>query len=155
VSYSPSEITATRYWKGVNDAATGPETPVQTLVMTTRRLMPYAPYFIKGSRDNPGNLTITGLRRMRWRGQPLWKPQETDPPATMQIDIMNGVTVVRTLSATFSANGSGIIDATTFEAYYAAADQVLDFGSAQGFISTVSYEINATVGRGYGAAKGL
>lgn len=153
--YDTYEIGSTRYWKGSNDSPTTFETPVQTLTMTTRRLMPFAPFFIRGSRDGSDNLTITGIRRVRWHGTPLWHPPETDNPVAMQVDILNGSAVARTLTSALSGNGSGIIDPSGFEAYYSAADQILDFGSVQASIQTQSYEMNAVVGRGYGRAKTL
>ncbi len=122
---------------------------MQKLVMATRRLLPYAPYFIKGARDVSADLTITGLRRMRWRGRPLWRPPETDSPVTMQVDIYKAGSVVRTLTSSLSANGSGITDPSAFEAYYAELDQVADFGSPQDSVSLKAYEINAIIGRGY------
>lgn len=149
-TYAASEIGATRYWKGTNDSADGSDSGVIITTSPTRRLLPFAPYFLRGTRDMSGNLTITGLRRMRWRGSPLWRPAETDTPVTMQIDIKNGVTVVRTLTATLSGAGSGITNASAFTAYYAAADQVTDFGSTQASLSIIAYELNATIGRGYG-----
>jgi hypothetical protein len=154
-TYDSYEIGSVRYWKGTNDSPSVSETAVQTITMTTRRLMPFAPFFIRGSRDGSDNLTITGLRRMRWRGTPLWTPPETDNPVALEIDILNGSTVVRTLSSTLSANGSGIIDPSSFEAAYSAADQILDFGSPQASVETDSYELNALVGRGYGRTKAL
>lgn len=155
VTYSPPDIGATRYWQGLNDAPVNPASEVQTLTMTTRRLMPYAPTFIKGSRDGSHNLTITGLRRVRWHGQSLWHPAETDTPVTVEIDVLNGSTVVRTLTSSLSGNGSGVTDANGFTAYYAAADQVIDFGSAQASVSLKAYSRNATVGRGYPGARSV
>jgi len=149
VNYSPSELDAVRYWKGVNDADVNPETPVQTLTMTTRRLMPYAPYHLRGARDGPKNLTITGLRRMRWRGTPLWRPPETDLPVTIQVDIMNGASVVRTITSVASGGGSSVTDASAFSVYYSAADQTTDFGSTQASVSVKVYQLNAVRGRGY------
>lgn len=150
VDYSVSEIGATRYWQGINDAPNNTGfSGVQTLTMTTRRMLPFAPYFIKGTRAS-NNLTITGLRRMRWRSTPLWSPQETDTPVTMEIDVMNGASVVRTLTSTLTGAGSGITNASSFTAYYAAADQVTDFGSPQASLTMHAYEKNAVVGRGYG-----
>lgn len=155
-TYGASEIGATpRYWRGMNDAATDPITAVQTITQTTRRLLPYAPYYLKASRDMSGNVTITGLRRTRWHGTPLWTPPETDTPVTMEIDIKSGSTVLRTLKATLSGAGSGITDPSAFTAYYAAADQVTDFGSTQAAISIVAYQLNALAGRGYGKAATL
>lgn len=153
--YDVYEIGSVRYWKGTNDSPTVNETAVQTLTMTTRRLMPFAPFFIHGDRDISDNLTITGLRRMRWRGTPLWTPPETDNPVAIEIDIYDGLAIVRTLTATLSANGSGITDASAFEAFYSAADQIIDFGGVQASVATQSYELNAVVGRGYGRAKTL
>lgn len=155
VTYSASEVGATRYWRGLNDAPDTNTSPVKTLVMAVRRLMPFAPYFIRGSRDGGENLTITGLRRMRWRGRPLWVPPETDTPVAVEIDILNGSTVVRTLTGTLSANGSGITDPSKFQAVYKAADQVLDFGSAQASVSLRAYSLNAIVGRGYPGSKSV
>ncbi len=153
VSYSPSDIGSVRYWQGVNDAPPdGGNSGVQTLTMVTRRLLPWAPYHMRGARDGPGNLTVTGLRRMRWRGRPLWHPPETDTPVAMSIDVYSGPSVVRTLTATLSVHGSGIIDPSTFEAYYAELDQVADFGSPQASVSIKAYELNAVVGRGYGGS---
>jgi hypothetical protein len=152
VTYGAPDINATRYWQALNDAPDNPASAVQTLTMTTRRLLPYAPTYIRGSRDMPGNLTITGLRRVRWHGQPLWHPAETDTPVTVEIDIYSGMSVVRTLTGTLSANGSGITDPLGFTAYYAEADQVLDFGSPQASVSYRAYSRNATIGRGYALA---
>lgn len=152
-TYSPSEIGATRYWKGVNESADGLDSGTQTLVMATRRLLPFAPYFLRGSRDGSNNLTITGLRRMRWRGRPLWTPPETDTPVTMEIEILDTASppnVKRTLTATLTGSGSGITDASGFTAYYSAADQVTDFGSVQSSLAIEAYELNAIIGRGYG-----
>lgn len=157
-TYSAADIGATRYWQALNDAPNNPASAVQTLVMATRRLLPYAPTFIRGSRDLSKNLTITGLRRTRWHGQPLWSPAETDTPIAVEIDVLNGASVVRTLTSTLSANGSGITAVPSpgpFTAYYAEADQVIDFGSAQASVSLKAYSRNATIGRGYAGARAV
>lgn len=153
IAYGAARIGQPIYWKGVNDAATGNETTPELLTMTTRRLMPFAPYFMRGARDGSSNLTITGLRRMRWRGRPLWTPPETDLPVTMEIDIYNGLSVVRTLTSTLSGGGSGITNASGFTAYYSAADQTADFGSPQAAVSIIAYQLNSVVGRGYGGSE--
>lgn len=154
VEYAPSDIGATRYWRALNDSPINPISDVLTRVMTTRRLMPFAPTFIRGSRSG-GDLTITGLRRTRWRGRPLWTPPETDTPVTLEIDILNGSTVVRTLTATLSGHGSGVLDPALFTAFYSAADQVTDFGSAQASVAVKAYALNALVGRGYGGGENV
>lgn len=153
INYSNSDIGAERWWRALNDSTDNPTSDTQDLIMTTRRLMPRAPFFIKGSRSMGGDLTITGLRRMRWHGRALWVPPETDAPAAMQIDILNGVTVVRTITATASGGGSSITDPMTFSAVYTAADQTTDFGSPQASVSLNAYQMNTLVGRGYPGSK--
>lgn len=153
ITYNASRIDQGIYWKGVNDSAISRETTPELLTMTTRRQLPFAPYYMQGARDMSDNLTITGLRRMRWRGRPLWTPPETDTPVAMEIDIYNGLTVVRTLTSTLSGGGSGVTDASAFTAYYSAADQTADFGSPQADVSIIAYQLNAIVGRGYGGSE--
>ena len=156
VTYPVSDIGAVRYWQGLNDAPDGTgQTEVEALTMTTRRLMPFAPCFLRATRDPSANLTITGLRRMRWRGTPLWHPPETDTPVSVEIDIYDGTNVVRTLTSTLTVGGSGVSDAAAFTAAYSAADQVSDFGSAQSSLMIRAYARNALVGRGYGRTATL
>ena len=84
---------------------------------------------------------------------PALDAAKTNLPVTVQINILNGSTVVRTLTSTLSANGSGVTSASDFTAYYAEADQVIDFGSKQASVSVMAYALNALVGRGYGGAE--
>lgn len=153
IPYSSSDINATRYWKGQNDSAFSNITATQTLVMDTNRRKCWAPYYLAATRDGSGNITITGKRRMRAAGQALWTPTETDTPVTMEIDIYNSAVspsaVVRTLTATLTGSGSGITNASTFTAYYSAADQVTDFGSAQASVYLMAYQKNSIIGRGF------
>ena len=66
-----------------------------------------------------------------------------------EIDILNGSTVVRTISTTASAGGSQV-NAASRTASYSAADQVTDFGSPPASLSIVAYQMSALVGRGFG-----
>jgi len=153
VAYQPSTLDQTLYWEAVNDSPIANGTSaIQTLVMTTRRLKPWAPFYIKGTRDGPLNLTITGIRRVRYRGTPLWHPPETDTPITTEVDIMSGASVVRTITATASGGGSVVQDAAAFTVLYTAADQTTDFGSPQASVSVKVYQLNAVRGRGYPGA---
>lgn len=153
ITYANSDIGSTRYWKGVNDAPSTNQTAVQTLTMANRRQMPWSPFYMKATRDGSGNITITGLHRMRFKGQPLWSPPETDSPVKTEIDIFNSFvspsSVVRTLTDTLTGSGSGItVDAAAFTAYYSATDQVTDFSSTQAEIYINGYKISALMGRG-------
>lgn len=78
--------------------------------------------------------------RARWNGEWLDSIDISNYEATeaYEIDILNGDTVVRTLTAT-----------TTIATYSSAADQTADFGAAQSVLSIAVYQINSTIGRGY------
>lgn len=79
------------------------------------------------------------MRRPRWHGEWLDNidvPQFEDAEA-YEIDILNGNTVVRTITS------------NTTSASYSAADQTADFGTAQSVLSIAVYQMNSTIGRGY------
>lgn len=102
---------------------------------------PFSPVAVAGSRDGGLNLTITWTRRSRIGSElpdsgdiPLDEPSEA-----YQVDIMNGSTVVRTITA------------TTTSASYTAAQQVADFGAAQPSINVRVYQVGQLVGRGTAA----
>lgn len=99
---------------------------------------PFSVVHVAGERD-AGDLTITWIRRGRI-GQEL--PGNTDIPLSeasesYEVDILDGVTVVRTISVTSQS------------ASYTSAQQVADFGSLQASIAVRIYQLSATVGRGY------
>lgn len=100
---------------------------------------PYAPVQIYGFRDGDGALTITWKRRTRHTGE--WRDNANVPlneeSESYEIDIMNGSTVLRTLTATSETVN------------YTVAQQTTDFGSTQSSIEINIYQISALVGRGY------
>jgi hypothetical protein len=108
-----------------------------------RAEQPYAPAQVAGSRDMSGNLTITWLRRTRVGGEwldgtgtvPLSEASEA-----YEVEILNGGTVVRTITGLTSASAS-----------YSAAAQTSDFGSAQSSVAVRVYQISNIVGRGVAA----
>ena len=108
-----------------------------------RAEQPYAPAQVAGSRDMSGNLTITWLRRTRVGGEwldgtgtvPLSEASEA-----YEVEILNGSTVVRTITGLTSASAS-----------YSAANQTTDFGSAQSSVAVRVYQISNIVGRGIAA----
>lgn len=99
---------------------------------------PYAPTHVGGGRDASNNITINWGRRSRLTGTAWMDPPLGETTESWQIDIMSGVTVKRTLTA------------TTNTVAYSAANQTTD-----GFTPGVSpivvnvYQMSATVGRGY------
>lgn len=130
-------------YKAVTAGASLAKTSATTFTNDGAGLKPYAPVLVGGGRDASGNLTINWVRRTRISGE--WR-QFVDVPLgemseTYEVDIMNGSTVVRTLTS------------TTPTVQYAVGDQVTDFGSAQSSVSLAVFQISAIVGRGWPAHK--
>lgn len=99
----------------------------------------FSPVAVDGSRDGSSNLTITWIRRDRLS---ITLPDGVAVPNSevsqaYEVDIMNGASVVRTIS--------GITSPTTS---YSAANQTTDFGSPQASITVRVYQLSAVVGRG-------
>jgi len=104
-------------------------------------LLPYAPTALEGAKDaGSGDWALSWIRRTRLGG--AWTSGTAIPlgEATeeYEVEIMNGATVVRTITALSSA-------ATT----YTDAQQVTDFGSTQSSVTFRVYQISATVDRGF------
>ncbi len=100
-------------------------------------LKPLSPAHVRGSRT-AGDLNLTWVRRTRiggdtWDGidVPLGETEER-----YEIDILDGSTVKRTLTATSPG------------AVYTAAQQSADFGSPQSSVSLRIFQLSATRGRG-------
>lgn len=133
-----AEIGVERVYKGVSSGQTIQETDPQEFTLSLEALKPLSPVHVRGKRDTSLNLILTWVRRTRIGGAwdiagftPLGEASES-----YSIDILNGSTVVRTISASNQT------------ATYTAAQQVTDFGSAQAIISGRLYQVSATVGRG-------
>lgn len=99
-----------------------------------------SPVYAKGVRDGSSNFTGTFTRRSRlssswWVAGVVAPVGETTE--SYEIDVMNGSSVVRTITAS----------SPTFA--YSAANQTTDFGSAQSSITFKIYQLSETVGRGY------
>lgn len=116
------------------------DTGATSFTWTCQNLKPLAVVEIAGSRDGGNNLTITWVRRSRI-GQDTPYDTGADPPLgedteAYEIDIMSGLTVLRTISASSPT------------ASYSAANQTTD-GLTPGDPVTVRiYQISAFVGRG-------
>jgi hypothetical protein len=116
------------------------DTPVVSFTWDCQVLKLLSVVDVEGSRDLSNNLTITWIRRSRI-GQETTYIDGGDPPLgeeteAYEIDVMNGSTVARTISA------------TTSSATYTATDQTTNFGSPQSSLSIRIYQISAAVGRG-------
>lgn len=105
-------------------------------------LRPYAPAHVRGHRI-AGDLVLTWIRRTRLGGD-NWEVAEVplgEEEHRYQVDILDGATVVRTLSA----DEPSVI--------YTAAAQVADFGATQPSITVDVYQMSTTYGRGSRARK--
>ncbi|MBD9573719.1 hypothetical protein IB260_00220 [Pseudomonas sp. PDM23] len=99
-----------------------------------------SPVYAKGSRDVSSNFSGTFTRRSRLTN--TWWINGVVAPVgeaseSYEIDVMQGSTVKRTISATSPAWS------------YSAANQTTDFGSPQSSITFRIYQLSATAGRGY------
>jgi hypothetical protein len=108
-------------------------------------LKPWSPAHVRGARNGAGDLSINWVRRTRYGG---WWRDLTDVPLNeeserYEVDIMNGATVVRTLSASSPA------------ATYTAAQQVADFGAVQPSVSVRIAQLSTAIGRGTPTAATL
>jgi hypothetical protein len=126
-------------YKPVTVGSTLGATTAQDFTYAARALKPYAPAHITGSRNSGGDLTINWIRRTRLNGD--WK-DGVDVPLSeenerYEVDIMQGVTVKRTIT-----------ELTTPTTIYTAAQQVIDFGSAQSSVLVNVYQMSTLVGRG-------
>jgi hypothetical protein len=107
---------------------------------TAASLKPYSPVGIAGVRDSGNNLTITWIRRARLYAEwadgvdvPLDEPAEA-----YELDVLDGGTVVRTITGLSSPTAS-----------YSAADQTTDFGAPQSAVAVAVYQLSSRVGRGF------
>lgn len=99
-------------------------------------LKPFSPVHIQGMRDALGNLTISWLRRDRLNITAL-EPTMSEDVEDYEVDILDGVDVVRTISTS--------ITSTT----YTTDQQITDFAVAQELVKVRVYQISVAVGRGY------
>ncbi len=127
-----------RDYRAITSGADIDSATSQTLTYTGENLRPLSGVDAVGVRAS-GDLTITWTRRTRtgggWRDYVDASIGETTE--AYSIDVMNGSTVVRTLTA------------TTPSAAYSSADQTTDFGSPQSSVTVRIYQLSSVVGRGY------
>ena len=92
---------------------------------------------LRGARSG-NDFAISWIRRTRVGGDG-WTATEvplSESSEAYEIDVLNGSTVVRTLSSSVTEVG------------YSAAQQIADFGAVQSAISVRVYQLSASFGRG-------
>jgi hypothetical protein len=107
-------------------------------------VQPVAPVHLKARRDI-GGVTFSWRPRRRALGGVSFAARLDSGEASeaYELDILSGLSVVRTLSA-----GVPFV-------LYASADEIADFGSAQSSFDVRVYQFSASVGRGLPAAATL
>lgn len=135
-----TDYNRTYYFRVVPLGQTLDTAQAYTFQYTFNTLRPYAPVKIQGSRASGtgSDLTITWVRRARinagWQDSVDVPLDETTE--SYEIDIMNGSTVVRTLTS------------TTPTVLYSAAQQTTDWGSPPATYTVNIYQLSSRVGRG-------
>ncbi|HWJ40618.1 MAG TPA: phage tail protein, partial [Candidatus Limnocylindrales bacterium] len=136
-----SVVNQLRYYKAASSGQDISSLASQQFTNSGNDLRPYAATSVKGTRDISGNLTATWIRRTRIGGDWLdgiGTVPVSEDAESYQVDVMNGSTVVRTISGLSSPTAS-----------YSAADQTTDFGSPQASVSLRIYQMSAQIGRGF------
>jgi hypothetical protein len=129
-----------RYYRAVTVGQDLTTAATQNFTITGADLKPYAPVHIKGTRDGSGNLTLTWVRRTRigWRSLSQDPVPLSEDSELYEVDILNGATVVRTLTGLTSPTAA-----------YSAAQQITDIGSVQAEVTVNVYQVSAQVGKGF------
>lgn len=127
-----------RHYKGVTIGQPLADADEQVFTYAGVKFRPYSPVDIRGSRNGSNDLTITWKRRTRLNGQ--WRDlvdvplsEETE---AYEIDVMDGATVMRTLTATSQTVN------------YSATEQIADFNITKEQLEVRIFQISAMVGRG-------
>ena len=148
-----AEIGTTNYYQAISLNAGVDGAPARGITIEGNALKPYSPCYVKGSRDGSNNLTITWIRRSRFRGTmyggdtiPLGEASEE-----YEIDILDGSdNVLRTIEdpdITYSADPFS--DGYNASASYTAAQQTTDGLTPGDPIKMRIYQISSIIGRGY------
>lgn len=130
-----------RLYKPVSFLTDELATEAQAFINTGIRSKPLSPVQVRGVRNVSDDLNLTWLRRSRLRtpGLGLGDAPLGETTEAYEIDILSGVTVVRT------------VEATTETISYTAAEQTTDGLTPGDPIDLEVYQISETRGRGYAA----
>lgn len=140
VSIAPAEVGLPLNWRygPANRDIADRSYAATTHAFVGRGLKPLSPVHLRAARDGSGDITLAWRRRTRVGGD-SWDTAEVplaEDSERYEVDILDGSTVVRTISTTTPA------------CVYTAADQADDFGSPQSTISVAVHQMSAAYGRG-------
>jgi hypothetical protein len=143
-SMGAGELGDTDYYRGVTSGRSFDGALTRSVSFTGAANKPYSPAQVTLLRDTVSeDWDIEWVRRTRIGGNningsdvPLGESSES-----YEVDIMNGSTVVRTLTSTSPS------------VTYTQAQQVTDFGSAQTSLTVRVYQMSSVVGRGFATEK--
>ena len=129
-----------RNFKPVSVLTALADTTDQTFTNSGEGKRPLSPVHVAASRDGSDNVTLTWIRRTRLSVPglgygPIPLGEETE---SYEIDILDGATVVRTITANSET------------ASYSAADQTADGLTPGDAIDLIVYQMSASRGRGHG-----
>jgi len=136
ITAATSEVGSTKYYKAVTLGNTLGDTYAQTMSLEGQALKPWPPCDLSAAWSG-SDIDLKCVRQDRQQYPAFWQPPLSESSESYECDIMDGSTVVRTLT---SATG-------TFPTY-TSAQQTADFGSAQTTLTFRCYQLSASVGRG-------
>ena len=119
-----------------------PSYTILSLTPSGASLRPFAPVHLAAKAEPSGDVTLSWIRRSRDPAADSWEAAEVpllDQPEAWEIDILDGATVKRTLTANMAP------------VTYSAADQTADWGAAlvPGTALTIRVaQISPSLGRG-------
>ena len=141
ITHAQNQLNVVNKYRSLSVGDTTGDSQVDfTFADTGNSLRPYAVAIRTAHRDNASNVTLEWLPRARQNGG-LIDGQETvldQATEAYEIDVMNGTSVVRTVSLGAVRNWT-----------YPASEATADFGSLPTSVTFVIYEIGAIVGRGF------
>ncbi len=121
--------------------AAGDAVALETVSLETGPVRPLSPVHLKAARQPDGTIALRWTRRSRADadGWGIAEPALEHVPEAWQVEIFDGGTPVRTL-----VSGSPT-------AYYALADQIVDFGGAASTFTFAVTQMSAVLGAGQAA----
>lgn len=139
--FGPADWNAAHLFKPVSFFTSEADTASQSFTNTGVGQKPLSPVHVAGTRDGSNNLSLTWIRRTRYRvpGLGLGPVPLGEESEVYQVDFYSGSTVVRTVTVTTAA------------ATYTAAEQTADGLTPGAAVSLRVYQIGATIGRGFPA----
>jgi hypothetical protein len=139
-----ADLHVPRLYKAVTVGSTLAKATAQSFTNDGAGLRPYAPVQLGGGFAANGDALLSWTRRSRISGE--WR-NGVDVPLGEDSEAYE----VEIWDAGFASKKRTISGLSAPSAVYSAADQAIDFGSAQSVIHFRVYQLSAVIGRGYGA----